>query len=173
VPSLGGTIDVESRVGTGTTFRVIIPPGTVEPLVSSGGEPAAASASKRGRILVIDDERLILSVVARMLVPEHDLTCIESAVEALELIADPEGFDLVLCDLMMPGMSGMTFYEELLRSHPGHAHPMVFMTGGTTDSHVDEFLHSIPNPCVRKPFTMVGLRNTMRQQLSRPRAAGG
>jgi CheY-like chemotaxis protein/two-component sensor histidine kinase len=169
VDSIGGEIEAESEVGKGTTFRVVLPGAKVEqPPRRAPAPPIAPPTSpsgSRGRILAIDDEKLVLSTVARLISPEYQIECVESAREALALLERGEQFDLVLCDVMMPEMSGIELYEQLLRSHPDHARRVVFVTGGAADP-VQDFLSSIPNACVEKPFTKAALLDTMRQQLA-------
>ena len=63
--------------------------------------------SKRPRILVIDDEPLIGSLIARVLGRGYDVVTVAQAQAGLNLLAEPDDFDLVLCDLMMPDLTGM------------------------------------------------------------------
>jgi DNA-binding NtrC family response regulator len=74
-----------------------------------------------------------------------------SGTEALEAL-DGTRFDAILCDLMMPGMSGMDFYEELGKQHPAMRRRVVFMTGGAFLPKIADFTARIPNRVMEKPF---------------------
>jgi CheY-like chemotaxis protein len=80
---------------------------------------------------------------------------------ALELLSVDSAFDLILCDLMMPGMTGMDFHVELSRSAPELARRVVFMTGGAFTSGASKFLEGVPNRCLDKPFSAETLRKTI------------
>ncbi|HMI93714.1 MAG TPA: response regulator, partial [Polyangiales bacterium] len=67
-------------------------------------------------------------------------------------------FDVILCDLMMPHMTGMELHAKLLRSHPEQAKRMVFMTAGAFTPRARAFLESVPNPRLEKPFDPQSLR---------------
>lgn len=156
VESLGGEISVESHVGKGTTLRVALPPAKQR---DSKKVPIAQPASiRRGRVLVIDDEPAIGRVVGRVLQSEHDVFVLTDAREALPRIAGGEVFDIVFCDLMMPGMTGMDFYEALRQSNPELARRIVFVTGGAFAPRAEEFLRTTSNPTMAKPFDPGALR---------------
>ena len=101
----------------------------------------------RGRVLVVDDESVVAHTLKVLLQTEHELIVAESGAEALELLhCDPVGaptFDVILCDLMMPGMTGMELFEVLRREYPTLADRVVFMTGGVSMMRVSEFLESV------------------------------
>ncbi|HEU4385137.1 MAG TPA: response regulator [Anaeromyxobacteraceae bacterium] len=107
---------------------------------------------RRGRILVVDDEPRMGRALQRLLAPSHDVEVAQGAREALGLIAGGAGFDVVLCDLMMPGMNGMELHAELGRTAPEVAARMVFMTGGAYTDAAQRFLASVPNRRLEKPF---------------------
>ena len=162
VTSLGGELQIESQVGKGTTFRVCLPPTDPDRTATAvcDTEPAA---TRRGRILVIDDEPMILTVMRRIL-SEHDVVTSESARNALDLLQG-ERFDLIFCDLSMPVMTGMDFYEELLRVLPEEVRKVVFLTGGAVTLKDDDFLRSVPNPLVKKPFEAPALSKYVQEFL--------
>ena len=154
VTSLGGQIAAYSD-GTGTTFRVVLP--TSEALVMDSAPPASGPTSSResvrARILVVDDEPAIANALRELLAPEHVVSSAISAREALDAIAR-EDFDVVFCDLMMPGTSGMDLFERIRVQKPGFERRIVFMTGGAFTSRAAEFLSSVDNRRLEKPFSM-------------------
>jgi CheY-like chemotaxis protein len=171
IRDLGGEILVDSAVGRGTRFRVLLPKITGEarrPVYTAVAVPAAA---RRGRVLVIDDERAIGTVITRLFEDEHEVVCTTSAVEALELMGMVEPFDVILCDLMMPVMTGMDFYRELGGRAPEQCRAVVFLTGGAFTPKARTFLDEVPNQRLEKPFTFQNLRALINDRLAgAPRA---
>jgi nitrogen-specific signal transduction histidine kinase len=146
-----GRIEVESEAGTGSTFRVILPAAERSaPEVARADEVAAAI--RRGRVLVIDDEHAIGRVIERMLGAAHDVIATTSAQEALDRLSAGEQFDVILCDLMMPRMTGSAFHAELERLTPGAGARVVFMTGGAFTPAARAFLDRVSNLRLAKPF---------------------
>jgi signal transduction histidine kinase/DNA-binding response OmpR family regulator len=158
VTNLGGEILVESEVGKGTTFRVFLLPATTIDVSDVASAPSAGRASRRARVLVIDDEALIRTLVRRALSAEHDVTTLDRAAEALERIVAGESFDIILCDLMMPQMTGMELHAELVHKHADHAKRMIFLTGGAFTPGARGFLDGLTNQRVEKPFDVQHLR---------------
>ena len=115
------------------------------------------------RVLVIDNYAPFARSLQLMLAPEHQVQVSEDGQKALELLRTVDGFDVILCDLLMPGLSGMELYEELQRLHPGFEKRMVFMTGGAHTPGAREFLARVPNPCLEKPFAADALREALGQ----------
>lgn len=157
VTSVGGEIAVQSELGRGTAFRLLLPVATVAELVPSE-RPRVAAPSRRGRILVVDDEPMICGAVRRMLASEHDVVAVARAQEALDRVAAGELFDVILCDLMMPHMTGMDLHAELARVAPEVAGRLVFMTGGAFTATAREFLDQVPNARLEKPFDLGSMR---------------
>lgn len=164
VSSLGGQIQVESVVGKGSTFRVLLRPATPERTDAVTDEPKREKAL-RGRILVVDDEEMVLRAIKRILA-DHELTCTESAREALGMIERGETFDLIFSDVMMPMMTGIEFYETLLAGNLELARRVVFLSGGAVTAKVENFLRSVPNLRIEKPFEVVNLRETVQRLLA-------
>jgi signal transduction histidine kinase len=164
VDGLGGRIEVESTLGKGSVFKVLLP-ATFEQL-QMPSQPAAAMPSKRrGRVLVVDDEPMIGGAVRRMLVGEHDVEVVSSAREALRLVGNGERFDAILCDLMMPELTGMDFHERLCVAAPEQVSGVIFMTGGAFTARAREFLDSCQSPHLEKPFKAATLRTLVRERV--------
>ena len=116
----------------------------------------------RPSVLVVDDEVILGRSVKRMLSRDCNVTVTTSAKEALELFARGLRFDVILCDLMMPEMTGMDLQEELGRRVPEQAARMVFVTGGAFTDRARLFLERSPNPRLEKPFDNQALRTLVR-----------
>jgi signal transduction histidine kinase len=159
ISDLGGSIQIDSKVGVGTTARVELPFGTISE-TNQGSTPAGPDAGS-ARILMIDDEPALCQLVQRLLKPEHEVVVRIAPRAALELLTVDSQFDLILCDLMMPGMTGMEFYAELSRTAPELAPRTVFMTGGAFTAGASKFLESVPNRRLDKPFSADTLRSTI------------
>ncbi len=123
------------------------------------GEP------RRPRILVVDDEPGLPRTLRRMLRGDHDVTVLDSARAALDLCLAGESFDLILCDLMMPDMTGMELYAELRRRNPDQADRMAFVTGGAFNDEAQTFLEASPGRSLEKPFTVAVVRDFVGKRL--------
>ena len=109
-------------------------------------------ARRRGYVLVVDDEPLIGASARRLLSREHDVVVVQSGEAALAAVDSPRAFDVVLCDLMMPGMTGIELHQALSRSRPGLAERMVFITGGAFSEAAESFLKQVATRRMDKPF---------------------
>jgi CheY-like chemotaxis protein len=165
VTDMGGELTVESEVGKGTTFRVALPIARKEESEPALPVEPVQVAGRRGRILVVDDETLVLRGVKRILCKEHDVVTLVAAQKALALCADGEKFDLIICDLMMPDMTGMDLHRELSRVAPEQANRMIFLTGGAFTTKARHFLSETPKEHIEKPFDPANLRAIVRRYL--------
>ena len=171
VMSLGGRITVHSTPNEGTTFRVALPATDREDPEEALATEDAASPSPvpRARVLVIDDEIPIANTMRDLLGAAHDVTATTSVRDALAAVASGRDFDVIFCDLMMPGMSGIELYEELRERHPSLANRIVFMTGGAFTKRAAEFLAATENRRVEKPFSL-GLIERIVREMAPPRS---
>lgn len=164
VNAYGGRIEVESAVGKGSTFRVILPAQNSAP---SRTEPAThrTPSTLRGRILIVDDDAVVAQVFARGLRSSHEVHVVHSGLRALELLRRDPGFDVVLCDVTMPGLSGTELYSALLRELPQVARKLVFLSGGGGHPSALEVLHAAPNRRLSKPVNFGELSNLITEML--------
>jgi PAS domain S-box-containing protein len=165
VTAAGGRITAESSVGVGTTFRISLPAAQPHPAPVVASSAVPARSVRRGRILAVDDEPMILQAVRRVL-REHDVVGLGDAREALALLDGGERYDVILSDMMMPHMTGMEFYEALLVRHPDAARRVVFLTGAALTTRVADFLAVIPNLALEKPIATAEFRALVEQLLT-------
>ncbi len=154
-----GTITVDSAVGLGTTFTIALP-RSGEPL-APGADAASASGPATGseRILVVEDEdgvRLLVSMVLRE--AGYDVSDAPGPEEALLLASEP--FDLLITDLLMPGMSGRELAERIRADRPST--PVLYISGYTGDVMMDRGLLTAGDRFLTKPFAMHELHEQVR-----------
>ncbi len=165
VNDLGGQIQVESSPGQGTVFRTLLP-------IFSGLLPVAAPEqpvpeTPAAKLLVIDDEPAVGKLVSRMLGPEHEVSVVTKSVQALERLRSGEHFDAILCDLMMPDVTGMDIHEALMLRPADDRPPIAFMTGGVFTKEARDFLDGARYPHLEKPFNRATLRTVIQVMLTR------
>ena len=162
ISDYGGKVDVESTVGEGSRFVVRLPalPDQARPPKEARAKANAPAKATRpwahapagARVLVIDDEPGIHLVLRRMLGRGFRVVEAASGEEAKQLLEQDRDFAVILCDLMMPGLSGMALYEWLQAQDAALAGRVVFMTGGVFTPRAEELLRRAPNPTLPKPF---------------------
>jgi PAS domain S-box-containing protein len=167
VEGFGGTIDVESTPGRGAIFRVGLP-AYVRIKEDAVAPVPAPPAARRGRILVVDDDASVARSLSLLMSEQHEVVIVTRAKEAARLLAVGEPFDLIFCDLMMPEMTGMDFYEAV-RALPGQANDrIVFVTGGAFTAAARDFKARVPNTFLEKPFDERALAAILAARLGPP-----
>ena len=165
VSALGGEVTVETTVGVGTAVRVTLPAFAGVAPTTAPATRISSGAGRSGRILVVDDDASICSAIRRTLGRSHHVVTVTSGREAIDRIKDGERFDLILCDLMMPVVTGVEVHDEILRLAPQQAERMVFMSGGAFTPAARDFLRRVPNERFDKPFDGGLLRTLAKEML--------
>ncbi len=180
-----GTITVDNVApseGTGACFRVHLPLILAEP---DGAESHAESFElftphafpdamlspefmlTTRRLLLIDDEAAIRMALQRYLTRRGwEVTLCESGLHARELLltADPTPpFDAVVCDLKMPGMTGIELYRVLESERPAYIKRLILATGDVASQDVATFLDTVQCPVLEKPFALASLSELLDQ----------
>jgi signal transduction histidine kinase len=161
----GGRIELQTAPGRGTVFRVLLPLAPREPVDPPAPAALAAEvapAAGKTRVLVIDDDPLVLKAVARILEAGSAVVSAATALDALCRLQQDRSFDAILCDLMMPELTGMEFHARVEALDPAVARRIVFMTGGAFAPEAREFLLRSRAVCLDKPFVPSGLRAALR-----------
>jgi|GEM_PF-865811 len=105
------------------------------------------------RLLLVDDEESILHAYRRLLSP-HEVVVASSGEEALQKLKENPEFDGVLCDLVMPGLDGVGFFEQLSEQHPDLKERVVFATGGLANPRTQAFVETVQNRVLQKPISL-------------------
>lgn len=126
---LGGKVGAMTAGPRGTEFVVRLP---VRGVATSTAVPEPVTDDRRARILIIDDEVALTRAMRRQLRGHHEVTIENDVAAAMARLVD-EDYDVILCDVMMPGTDGLGLLEALRRSRPELVARLVLMTAGTTD----------------------------------------
>ena len=179
VVGLGGSVELDPAVTRGARFVVRLPPAPKgEERWRKMTPQLLVEARPRGHLLVIDDEPVLAEAFAALLSAEHEVEVETDPRAALARLRGGATYDLILCDLVMPTMSGMELYESLIVDRPELRERVVFLTGGGALPTVRRFLSEVPNPRVEKPVLPEVLRRLVRtwvrgaNDVTPPAAAG-
>jgi DNA-binding response OmpR family regulator len=121
----------------------------------------------RPRVLIIEDEAKLAGLIALMLKRTYDVVSLLSAQEALDRIASGDRFDLILCDVMLPRLTGVDFVERLPAIAPDLVARVILMTGGAFTPRTKAFLEASSIPRIDKPFGLDELLSLVRAHCER------
>ncbi|MEJ7602663.1 MAG: ATP-binding protein [Kofleriaceae bacterium] len=150
VTAAGGTIGVESPTSGGCRIVLTLP--AVRPRASRTLPVEAGFEGPRRRVLLIDDEPMIRRAMRRILEPQHEVVLADSCVQAFEMMNGGPPIDVIVCDVMMPNMTGMELYERLVAEHSPLAERIIFMTGGAFSERSSQLLADCRRPVIEKPI---------------------
>jgi CheY-like chemotaxis protein len=175
IRAMGGKLEFESTREHGSIARVRLPALTPPPLAPSArplpAVPAATKRAERVHVLVVDDEPLMCELILGLVGDEYDIATFTDPRAALASILDGS-FDIIFCDLMMPGLSGNELYERAVKQRPELAHKFVFISGGAFTDRAREFLATTRLPQVSKPFTRMALVEAVESLLAQEAQQG-
>ncbi len=158
-----GTVGLESEVGRGTTFYLHFPraEATAEP-VTAAAAAQGGGAGKAARVLLVDDDEMVRdTLVAGVRRLGYDVVPVGGGVEALDLVrTSATGFDLVITDQMMPGMTGTELGQKLIAEQPGLR--MILMTGYASALNEPNVKAMGFAAMLMKPVTMEELQRAIR-----------
>jgi signal transduction histidine kinase/ActR/RegA family two-component response regulator len=160
----GGRIRVESAVGQGASFVVELPLRSTEPTVTTAAQSQTQTEPARGaRILLVEDEQALAHAVADSL--RHAGHRVDHASDGQEALARVrhDAYDVVICDLRMPRVSGMMLYRAIAAATPALARRVIFVTGDVADADAERFLAESGCRWLVKPFRTADLLRAVRE----------
>jgi signal transduction histidine kinase/CheY-like chemotaxis protein len=165
-----GTISAESAPGAGTTILIQLPVSGDQPTGPMPGSgvstPGTSVTTVMRHALVIDDEEGILEMVGDALERAGCRVTLLQGSREVEVALKKDKFDLVICDLKMPGRNGLAVYQLLRTAHPELASHFLLMNGNLADAE-DHAVELAAVPILAKPFTLVRLREAVSQLLAK------
>jgi two-component system NtrC family sensor kinase len=162
---------VTSAEDGGARFAIDLPVRSAAEAVEPAPAPPTAPAPAPLRVLVVDDEPAVLSLIQDMLAEDgHTVETVNDGRLVLERVAAAP-FDVILSDMRMPAMSGRALHRAISEKHPHLARRMVFITGDTFAADTEVFLTEVGAPTVAKPFTYDELIQALRTAVERGEVA--
>jgi PAS domain S-box-containing protein len=162
----GGNIWVYSEPGLGTTFKIYFPAVAGQALESAPDLPIPQKVAADGTILLVEDDEFILELARQVLSKDGYNVLPARTVEDAEKLCRANRVDLLLTDVVMPGLSGRAFSERLRKLQPGMK--VLYMSGYTEEAMEHHGLLEPDTPLVQKPFAPRELSSRVHAALKRP-----
>jgi PAS domain S-box-containing protein len=174
VTGLGGKIDVTSEVGRGSRFTVRLPVRAEARAARAVAVSRAEGPAVHGRVLIVEDDEAVRAALGRML-GSHEVVSVASGEDGQSLLREDQAFDVIICDMMMPRMSGVDLHEWLAGQNPALAERVIFITGGAFTPRARAYLNRVENPTIKKPFDTPALKAMVSEMVAahRQRRNGG
>ena len=162
----GGSVDVDSELGTGTSFKVYFPRADADETIVHAPAPHPRQAAGTQTVLLVEDEEGLRELTRRLLARQgYTVVVAGDAEEAIRRFDENPSIDVLLTDVVMPGASGPELVGQLMARRPGLK--VIYMSGYTDDAIVH---HGVLNPGIaflHKPFTSDALGRKIREVLDR------
>lgn len=165
----GGELRLVRSSASGTVFELSLPLGPVIPAPPAGAVPRLPAPAQRARVLLVDDEPLLLAALQRVLGVHYDVVVANGGRPALEILERDDRWDVILCDLMMPDLDGAAVFEWLQAHRPALVERTLFCSGGAFTPRGFEFAELIGDRLLQKPIAPPELREAIERV--RPRQA--
>ncbi len=176
IEGMGGRVESHNAPGRGSQFVIALPLAAGTPLPVASGAPetttkaqvekALLRPSRRATIVVIDDDAAVGSMIRNTFSGDHEVITFLSGREALGYLERIPPVDIVFCDLMMPGMSGMDVFAAVSSRWPDVARRMVFLSGGISSPQAERFLAAHPVRRCGKPLGTASLQKLVQEFLA-------
>lgn len=161
-----GQISVQSKFGCGATFTLKLPISYAESCSEDQIEGEKKSKRKKGKILLVDDEANIVSLLTEVLKLEgHFVDYAYDGEQALNLI-NRNQYDLLVTDIKMPGMNGKILFELVKKIHPKLASNTIFLTGDIFNKETQEFVEKNAKICLHKPLKIIEFQEKVQEMLN-------
>lgn len=163
----GGTIELESVEGEGTTVTVRFPPAPSTVEASDRVRPEVPvsrpddAAARAPTVLVVDDEPAILDLIARCVRGTFEVETAQSGRDAIRLLGARADIEVVCCDVMMPEISGMEVWAWIAEHRPALLERTIMISGGAFTEEAHAFIAEHAPPLLEKPFTVETIRRTL------------
>jgi len=166
VEAHGGRMEVENLPGSGARFTVTLPIGEkTEPVETPVIEPPT-TASRRARILIVDDEEPLREILSEILgALGHEVENVATGRESIASL-QRQAFDLVILDLRLPDIDGKEVWQWILSRDPDLSSRVVFITGDIMSTDTEEFLRTAERPVLTKPLSMEQVQRVVLEVMS-------
>jgi len=162
-----GAVVQDLKASTTPSHAEALAPGRRAAGRQGSSPPPSAKASRStrpARVLVVDDDELVTRALVRVL-GDCKVAVASKARDALARVEKGERFDVIVCDLMMPNMTGMDLYDAMMQIAPDQVERMIFLSGGAVTTRAREFAASVPNVLIEKPFDVRSLREIIHSRV--------